>query len=529
MFRFPDDILKNPIENTGNTLRDAENPERDALWKHLNYEVKSHQNFGDTDWILRGERLDKLAEIASEFTPQDPVLQVMELFDDFWNLDDGDQQKLRRNEAIANLATEGTKKIIELLVGVRSTNHVLQGLIDAGLSTDFLDQLIRDSFSDEIGSDCTASLLRIFRDIVGDKSSIALVEKLHEPSINDTQISRLLCVFPSEPPLWDAVSKFGEAVEELYWQNIQPIWTEAERPTLIRLMVQLARRGWSIAALEAGRNRLKEVPSCLLLVLLKRSVLEINNMSSGNTPLNLAYRVDKVFEELDRRGLPDTYIAPREYGLLPLIERSKRPLRLHRLMASDAEICHEIIRQGYRAETVSQDVDDAELPDGKRANWRHSYKLLRGFSIVPGFEDTEPSARKLTDWIDHMQRLAVEHDRTVRTNFTIGHVLAHSRHDDLDGGWPHRFVRDQIERLSNADVELGLQRERSNMRGVTVRAPRDGGTLERELAADYRNWASIAERWPRTTSLLAFIAESWEKYAKRVDSKVRQRDLRDTI
>lgn len=530
MFRFPDEPLGLAIDALETTLRNAQHPDdRDRLWERLNEEVKTHQTFEDTEWALTGERLARLAAISTEFAPQDPVRRLLDLFDDYSSLDDEDTNNRLRTEAVTNLASEGTTKVIELLAKARSTYHVLKALVDAGLPPAFLAQLARDSFAGDPGNGHSGSIVRIFREVAGDEASITLIEELYHPEVNDAKIALLLCALPSEPWLWSAVSNFGGAVEESYWQQLQPHWTNAERRTLLRLMIRLARHGRPLAALESGQNRLKEVPSRMLLALLDRSVREIQKMDTERINTNLSYKIEKIFEELDRRDLSDSVIAQREYALLPLVDRSKRPLRLHRLMAADPDFYHEILRDVYREDTPSTDNKDAEASDAKRSLWRQSYKLLKGFTIVPGFGEGIQNSINLTEWIDRMQQLAVEHDRQVSTDLTLGNVLAHSPNDDLDGGWPHRFVRDQIERLSNSNVERGLQTERFNMRGVTVRGTRDGGMLERELAADYRRWAETAERWPRTNSLLSRIAESWERDAEREDSEVRQRDLRDTF
>lgn len=529
MFRFPDEALGQAIEALEITLRGAEHSERNKLWERLNEEVKRHQRFEHTEWSLSGEKLARLATVVSNFVPQDSVLQILGLFDDYSEMDEKDTHNLLRSDAIQRLASEGTSKIIELLSRTRNSYYVLKAVIDAGLPPTFLAQLARDNFTNDLGSDHSGSLVRVFREVAGEIEAIALIEELHLPGVNDENIALLLCALPSEPWLWTAVSSFGEEVEKSYWQQLRPLWTKSERPILLRLMTQLTRRGRPIAALESGLNRLKEVPTCMLLALVDRSVHEINKMESERIASNLDYKILTIFEELDRRDVSDFDIARREYTLMPFIDRSNRPLRLHRLMASDPVFFHEILRNVYREDTPSTDNDNAEVSEAKRALWRQSYKLLKGFSVVPGFGDSAPSSDNLTLWIDRMQQLAVDYDRQISTNLSIGNVLAHSPSDDLDDGWPHRFVRDQIERLSNSDLERGFRTERFNMRGATVRGMRDGGVLERKLATDYRRWAKIAERWPRTNSLLSHIAESWERDAESEDSEVRQRELRDTL
>lgn len=529
MFRFHDEALTKAIDALESMLGSVEETDRDTLWERLNEEVKHHQKFEHTDWALSGDYLEQLSDIAEKFSPHDPVLQVLGVFDDDFALDDEDQQNALRRDAISNLASAGTQQVIELLARTRNTYAAIHALLDAELSPAFIAKLVQDSFANDAAERLTGSLVRVFHEMAGDDASIALIGELHKPGVNDANISWLLCALPSEPKLWEVVSGLGNAVEESYWRQLPPLWIKAERSILLRLMIRLARHGRPVAALESGFNRLKEIPSCMLLALLDRSVREINDMDAEHVSSTLGYRIEKIFDELDRRALPDADIAPLEYALLPLIERSKRSLRLHRLMAANADFYHEFVRKVYREETPSKDNDDVETTDAERATWRQSYKLLKGFSFVPGLDDGEPSSTKLIKWIDRIRQLGVEHDRKVVTNLSVGNVLAHSPHDDLDDGWPHRFVRDQIERLCNTDVERGLQTERFNMRGVTVRGIRDGGALERKLATDYRQWAKISENWHRTASLLSRIAENWERDAERQDSEARQRDLRDTL
>jgi hypothetical protein len=115
-------------------------------------------------------------------------------------------------------------------------------------------------------------------------------------------------------------------------------------------------------------------------------------------------------------------------------------------------------------------------------------------------------------------------NRVEITEIYIGHILAHSPFDD-DGAWPHRVIRNQIERLHSTDIERGIQVERYNMRGVFSRGMYDGGVLERELSAQYKRWAEICAHWPRTHALLLSLSHSWEQDAQREDISARQRKL----
>ena len=87
----------------------------------------------------------------------------------------------------------------------------------------------------------------------------------------------------------------------------------------------------------------------------------------------------------------------------------------------------------------------------REARWRLSYSLLRNFSTIPGLTPTEIYAQALRSWIDRVLELGRETDRIAVTENYIGRLLAHSP-PDADGGWPHRCVRDEIERVQSVEA-----------------------------------------------------------------------------
>jgi hypothetical protein len=106
----------------------------------------------------------------------------------------------------------------------------------------------------------------------------------------------------------------------------------------------------------------------------------------------------------------------------------------------------------------------------------------------------------------------------------VGKTLAHAP-EDSDGAWPHRVVRDQIERLESEAVERGIGMERITMRGAHWRGLYDGGGLERTLANVYRHSAEVARRWRRTSNMLSAIAMDWDAQAAFFDTEAAQRKL----
>ena len=159
-------------------------------------------------------------------------------------------------------------------------------------------------------------------------------------------------------------------------------------------------------------------------------------------------------------------------------------------MAHDPAFYHQILRDVFKGENENETPDEPD--DRAKARWRLSYSLFRHFSTIPGLTREEIDAQALRSWIDRVRELGRETDRIAVTDSCIGRLLAHSP-SNSDGGWPHRCVRDEIERMQSLELERGAQVERYNMRGVYGKAVFEGGDKER----DWRKSTGDTLRSPR--------------------------------
>ena len=200
-----------------------------------------------------------------------------------------------------------------------------------------------------------------------------------------------------------------------------------------------------------------------------------------------------------------------------------RRYRNTRLLPQVRNYCSQILRDVFKGENENETPDQPD--DRAKARWRLSYSLFRRFSTIPGLTPAGIDAQALRSWIDRVRELGRETDRIAVTDSCIGRLLAHSP-SDSDGGWPHRCVRDEIERIQSVELERGVEIERYNMRGVYGKAVFEGGDKERELAEEYRRYAAIATAWPNTSALLTAIAKGWLRDAEREDLEAAQRKLR---
>ncbi len=123
----------------------------------------------------------------------------------------------------------------------------------------------------------------------------------------------------------------------------------------------------------------------------------------------------------------------------------------------------------------------------------------------------------LEAWIKEARALAKTAGREDIADSRIGHMLSASPMG-ADGNWPAEPVREVIDLFRSKPMIEGFCIGKSNRRGVTTRAPRDGGNLERQEAAKYRNWAkAISFDHPHTAKALDTLANSYEDQARRHD------------
>jgi len=125
----------------------------------------------------------------------------------------------------------------------------------------------------------------------------------------------------------------------------------------------------------------------------------------------------------------------------------------------------------------------------------------------------------MQEWVRQARLRLSDLDRADIGDELIGQTFAHAP-VDADGIWPPVPVRDLIESIGSRNLENGTITGRLNSRGVTWRGVYDGGSQERTLAEQYKQWSlGVQVQWPRTARILRAIAESYERDAVREDER----------
>jgi hypothetical protein len=221
-------------------------------------------------------------------------------------------------------------------------------------------------------------------------------------------------------------------------------------------------------------------------------------------------------------------LARLEWLYLPVVPRWERePRILHGELAANPAFFAEVVSWVFRPEDEGDDAaapEPAPASEQERNRARVAYDLLSGWTGVPGMEPGgafDPAVFR--EWVLMARRECANRQRAGIGDDRVGEVISHTP-SGPDGLWPVEGVRDVIEELASTTIEEAIEVGLLNQRGVITRSPTGGGTLERDLARQYRDNATAVAAWPRTSSLLRRIADRYEFEARRwdLDSELRE-------
>ena len=406
-------------------------------------------------------------------------------------------------EALANSACGEEIKRTVLLSGLEFTTTADQQVARALVA----------HLNQSLGADWIEGLLTQVRDNAGSSDAVLLI----------------MLALPSTRLAWNSVAAYGSALEENYWKQTQVYMnelTDTDLPFVLRKLIQVDR---PYAAAQIAVQRLKQTGAELLIEILRALATTTNAPHPGNDVQMLAYYLEQILGSLDQSAeLDQDEIARLEWIFLPLLRHSQRGLTsLHKAMSREPALFVEVLSALYGPD--GDDGDEAEPASEvdaarSRAHAERAYQLLNSWHLLPGQQGQQVDGEKLTAWVQSARRLCKDAKRAIIGDVYIGKMLAHAPNGQ-DGFWPVEPVRKLIELMRCKEMENGIETGLHNKRGVTVRAPRDGGSLERAEAVRYED-AARAQRalWPRTSKILARVAASYQAQAKSMDEDVERRE-----
>jgi len=328
------------------------------------------------------------------------------------------------------------------------------------------------------------------------------------------RVARFMTLARLAKDTWDIVACCGGEVERAYWAQVPAFWlagegSEPELPLRHLLKVDRPR-----TALKICQHVLEKVDPNLLADALE----QVLQGKEPDGPLLDSWQIGQIIERLEASAtLERERLVRLEFWCLPLFgyrgEQKAKTLYVT-LMSDPALFCELICILFKPRHRENEEPPNEQLQAAARVAWR----VLFACPILPGTQlDGTLNESLFYSFIDRVRSLCREKDRLEVCDDTLGQILARSP-DGQDGIWPFEPARNVLDRPELEHMRRGFVIGTLNVRGVTSRAPDEGGSQERELAAEYRSHAdALRASYPYLAAALDEIAKSYEQQASRED------------
>ncbi len=482
------------------------------------------------------------ARIATEkLHPRDSIVRHAWLFAQHWvepSTDETEDENFdysKRSEKTQKLRTSAMKEIwtergfdgvTELLSHSNAPDIIGSSLgvsiTDANVRADFLRQCLCMTGDLERKIDfCIQGFLTSLGDEARDSIFLTVAE-----GMDTDRIIRLFLCAPFGQDTWRLLDRYDKKIRNRYWQEVIPYWNHHSEAELTELIDRL---------LEAKRPR---AAFHLVAIPLHWSQIETSRLKSLLLAVATVdaepadwYKVDDYYisEALNslhgRTGVSSDEMAQLEFLYIEALDHSEHGIpNLERQIAKSPAFFVQALAFAFRRNDGGQDPPEWRIEDQDRREGMGSaaYRLFGRIRHIPGTDrDGKINAEALYEWVREVRELCMEHGRGELGDQKIGELLSRDTVKE-NGEWPCLPICEVMERIASQQIGRGFNIGVYNGRGVHSRRIGEGGAQERELAAQYRNWARLrAFDYPYVSNVLESIAVDYEREARQYDNETK--------
>lgn len=525
---FQPDNRASLLAHVDDYLKTHQTPEGCKVWQSLEGEVTRHSYFSDSDWAMPPKERDAITEVVERYRPTDPLVTERRVFDDWvpqigkyqsqgGSSDNSDELRGETLERIFN--RDGVSGILRLARMVKLPHLIGPALRHTSISMPQMFELLQGTLDHEHSREVSFFISAVGAEKFGDQWKEAFAERVREHVRDDSTMAYLLLGWAQDETTWSLVESLGEQVWEEYWIQTNSLPIHGTLKNLQFAINQLCQRKRDIDVLSLVHRRIKDLPTDQVQDILINGISQVNQAVKRMGTM-LTYYVAQALEELrNRSDIEKLEIAKIEFAYLPVLRFEDQPLTIIELMSHDPELFVEVLSNVFRGEHAAP---EELVTDEMKASANTSFDLLRKFKTVPGVKDLQVDLDVLAAWVSQARCVAESKDLTKICDIHIGHLLAHAPNDPSESFWPSSAVCKVIEATSSTDLELGFTTECFNKRGVYHKAIFEGGKQEKQLAEQYLWWSEATHQYPRTSLILASIAERWNQQASDEDKRAEQ-------
>jgi hypothetical protein len=514
------------------TDREASDENRETIRAVVRRRIHWHRNYDDVQGEALDEKLRDLEQLYLALEPRSLVVRHRWLFQEGWpdvplrtrdeepgsRFDVSDELRVAALREI--LAVLGMPGIEELAVSCGAAHFVGATLSKLGIRNADLSEWIVERAGDVVfGSPIMITVSGLVRSTPG-PSSIellgAVIERGNQVGWDSGQVARFLVLAREERATWDLVASCGPDVGQVYWSITKPLLLQREDSADADYALgHLLAAGRPRSALEACQYDLERVDTDLLFEILERVV-------RGEEPEGKLIDSWHICEAVDRLEASNSVDKRRlvrlEFGLIPLLgyEGEQRAKTLYQALMTEPNLFVEVLCLVYKA--THGEPTEPPPSEASKVAFELGWRVLHECRRQPGTRsDGTVDHDAFVGFIDEARRLARDADRLAVCDVTLGQILAYAP-PDADGIWPFKAARDVLDRPELEDVRSGFHTGCYNKRGVTSRAPDEGGGQERTLADSYRAHArAVQNSQPNLAAALEDLARTYERQGVRED------------
>lgn len=524
------EAILNKLNTLDNNLFSSQ--DRLFIWKTLREIISRHREYSDAQWAMPPEIIDNLELIYHEFTPNNLVDKHSYLFTHRVELlspvvRDSRDWKLRE-ESINSVRVNALKEIYEqngVISIVQLVDKVEEPFLTGSVfgKSSFAENeedSLLDSYLTTSDKKLNMFTLGFISGRFQGKGWDWAKEKFRQrvDSWSPEQRANFLSSLSFNEQTWDLLESIKDPeTNASYWSRINPGYgKDIDFERAVKKLIEYKRPHFAVdfLALYSHGEEIKVSPILALEAL--ESLITVT-AESGIQWGNIGYDLSVLMGIIrNSSAIDESRVANLEWFFFPLLENyGESPRLLHKELAQNPSFFVELISLIFKSE--NDEIEDQ--PSDLEGRATQAYRLISSWHTCPG-ENFDGTLEKgvLQDWVSKARAELHNSGRGIIGDQQIGQALAESPHG-TDGVFPHEFVREIIEDLSNQEIERGFEVRVFNNRGVTTRALTDGGAQERSIAQRYSDYAAqINDKYPRTAAMLRRIAEGYLEQARREDT-----------
>jgi hypothetical protein len=492
------------------------------IWITLSAFVRKHQKFANADWALPKEIVDKIDQVASKLVPQDPTVRHRVLFvTNTWDLHDDDEDWQKSEERLAQRQVDAVREIYGIgeIESVLAFARNVENSSQVGFALGKLESI--NATSDLLPKFVLSGELKL-RDFargfiwaMQQRDKWTWLDGVKTDSWSKDEIAQLLTYLPFDVDTWKRAEQLlgGDAKE--YWTRV-PIhrFKRADSEYVaIDALLQHARPRAAIACFAARLHDKQPLDP-------NRAINALLGAATSNEPnsgLDVHATADVIKALQDDKTTDRDKLMAVEWAYLSMLEHSHltAATTLNSAIATDPQFFCEIIRRIFRSDHEKESEQKAEPTEEKRAIAQNAYRLLGGWSAVPGTNALgNISAELLTGWIDSVKSSLEKSGHLTVGLQKAGEVFIHGP-ADADGLFMSHAVAGVLNREDMAELRHGYELAVYNSRGVHFVDPT--GAPERDLSTDFQRRAEALENagYHRLAVTLRSIADGYTREAER--------------